>query len=410
MNADLNADDSLADDGWTLAKFEEAVVAADAAGEGLGEIKCRFYTQCTDTQFLVVGVFAVVEAAERNTYFMWDSDGWCLIDEAKFTYYRDDVDTIFAEASEAELALVAPWVSSIDSSQCFDRYVGENAMTENTEDPLADEPWTLAGFERAVVAANDAASKETQTFYSQCTDTQFLVVGIFTTVVRGEVTQYFRWQTDHWSSISEGMFDYYRNDSSTHLVETAADQIEQVEPGATTAPLPEAEVAEEQEKEEEEDVIISFTRTEMVDQAGRASAIAALAHRGQTDKLGYPYIDHPARVASAFDRIFEPVEHCAAWLHDVIEDSDVTAQDLLDAGIWPVVVEAVLLLTRTAEVTNEDYYELIRVNRFARAVKLADIADNLAPWRVRQLDRASRARLSKKYKKALTALGAGGDE
>ena len=94
----------------------------------------------------------------------------------------------------------------------------------------------------------------------------------------------------------------------------------------------------------------------------------------------------------------------------MIEDSDVTAQDLLDAGIWPVVVEAVLLLTRTAEVSNEDYYELIRVNQFARAVKVADIADNLAPWRVRQLDRASRARLSKKYKKALIALGAGGDE
>ena len=158
-------------------------------------------------------------------------------------------------------------------------------MTENTDDPLAVDGWTLAEFERAVVAANDAHSKETQTFYSQCTDTQFLVVGIFTTVVRGKVTHYFRWQTDHWSSISEGMFDYYRNDSSTHLVETAADQIEQVEPGATTAPLPEAEVAEEDEEEGEDD-IISFTRTDMVDQAGRASAIAALAHRGRPTNSG----------------------------------------------------------------------------------------------------------------------------
>jgi hypothetical protein len=403
MNADLNADDSLADDGWTLEEFERAVVAADAAAEQSDETKCRFYTQCTDTQFLVVGVFAVVESAGGTMYAMWDSDGWCLIDEPKFNYYRDDVDTNFAEASEAELALVAPWVSSIDSPQIFTRYLGENSLTENTDEPLADEPWTLAEFDRAVLAANDAHVEEVQTFYSQCTDTQFLIVGIFTTVTRGEVNRYFRWQTDHWSSISEEMFDYCRDDSSTHLVETAADQIEQVEPGATTAPLPEPEV-------NEEDDIISFTKTDMVDQAGRASAIAALAHRGQTDKLGYPYIDQPARVATTFDRIFEPVEHCAAWLHDVIEDSDVTAQDLLDAGIWPVVAEAVLLLTRTADVPNEDYYELIRVNQFARAVKLADIADNLAPWRVRQLDRETQARLSKKYKKALIALDAGGDE
>ena len=409
MNADLNADDPLADDGWTLAEFERAVVAANDAAEQPDEPKCTFYTRCTDTQFLVVGVFAVVESAGRITYFMWDSDGWCLIEEAKFTYYRDDADTNFAEASEAELALVAPGVSAIDSPQFFDRYLGENTMTENTDDPLADAPWRLAEFDRAVLAAKEARVSEIQTFYSECTDTQFLVVGIYTTVTRGESTQFFMWQTDHWTSISEGMFDHSRNDPSTHLVETAADQIEQVEPGATTAPLPEADVNEE-ENEEEEDDIISFTKTDMVDQAGRASAIAALAHRGQTDKLGYPYIDHPARVATAFDRIFEPVEHCAAWLHDVIEDSDVTAQDLLDAGIWPVVVEAVLLLTRTADVPNADYYELIRGNRFARAVKLADIADNLAPWRVRQLDRETQARLSKKYKKALIALNAGDSE
>ena len=404
MNADLNADDELADDGWTLEEFERAVVAANDAAGRPEEPTCTFYTQCTDTQFLVVGVFAVVEDEELTSYLMWDSDGWCVIDEAKFNYSRDDVDTNFAEASEAELGLVAPGVSAIDSPQLFDRYVGDSSMTDNADDPLADEPWTLAEFDRAVLAANDAHVKEIQTFYSECTDTQLLLVGVYTTVTRGEVTRYFMWQTDHWLSITEGMFDCSRNDPYTHVIEAAADQIEQVASGATTAPLPETET------DNEEDNIINFTKTDMVDQAARASAIAALAHRGQTDKLGYPYIDHPARVASTFDRIFEPVEHCVAWLHDVIEDSDVTAQDLRDAGIWPVVVDVVVLLTRTAEVPSEDYYELIRVNPFARAVKLADIADNLAPWRVRQLDRGTQARLSGKYKKALIALGAGGSE
>ncbi len=409
MNADLNADDPLADDGWTLEAFEHALVAGNEDAERPEESKCTFYTRCTDTQFLVVGVFAVVEGAEQTFCFMWDSDGWCLIDEAKFNYYRDDVDTNFAESSEAELAIVAPWVSDIDSPHFLDRYVGEKTMTDTEDDPLAEEPWTLAEFERAAIAANDAHVEEVQTFYSECTDTQFLVVGIFTTLTRGEVTRYFAWQVDHWSSIDEETFEYSRNDSDTHLVKTAADQIEQVAPGSTTAPLPEDDIDDDADDDEEAD-ILTLTKTEMVDQAGRASAIATLAHRGQTDKLGYPYIDHPARVASTFDRMLEPVEHCAAWLHDVIEDADVTAQDLVDAGIWPVVVEAVQLLTRDVSVANEDYYERIRVNPFARAVKLADIADNLAPWRVRQLDRETQARLASKYKKALIALGAGGSE
>ena len=70
MNADLNADDELADDGWTLEEFERAVVAANDAAGRPEEPTCTFYTQCTDTQFLVVGVFAVVEDEELTSYLM----------------------------------------------------------------------------------------------------------------------------------------------------------------------------------------------------------------------------------------------------------------------------------------------------------------------------------------------------
>lgn len=151
--------------------------------------------------------------------------------------------------------------------------------------------------------------------------------------------------------------------------------------------------------------------TDPISQTGRAAAIASIAHRHQSahrhesDKLDYAYITHPARVAANFDRREQPVEHSAAWLHDVIEDTDISAQDLLDAGIWPEVVEIVELLTRNAEVASEAYYERIRRHPLARAVKLADIADNLEPWRVHKLDPETRVRLVKKYQKARIALG-----
>lgn len=148
-----------------------------------------------------------------------------------------------------------------------------------------------------------------------------------------------------------------------------------------------------------------LSETDAISQSGMASAIASIAHRRQVDKLGQPYIDHPARVAEAFDAIGQPVEHCAAWLHDVIEDTDITAQDLRDAGILPEIVLVVELLTRRDDTSDEDYYEGIARHPQARAVKLADIADNSASWRVGRLDHETQVRLAQKYRKALLALG-----
>jgi (p)ppGpp synthase/HD superfamily hydrolase len=95
-------------------------------------------------------------------------------------------------------------------------------------------------------------------------------------------------------------------------------------------------------------------------QHGIAVGIATIAHRGQLDKLGDDYVDHPARVAENFDWLNEPVEHCTAWLHDVIEDTDISASDLLKAGMLPEIVAAVELLTRRADVADADYYDRIR--------------------------------------------------
>lgn len=134
-----------------------------------------------------------------------------------------------------------------------------------------------------------------------------------------------------------------------------------------------------------------------------AQTIATIAHEGQTDKSGCAYIEHPAAVASFVTTDDEKV---VAWLHDVIEDTAITAEHLLEMGFPAHIVDAVVLLTRTKEVSVEDYYLRIRKNPLARNVKLADIKHNTLPSRTEILPKDVQKRLDKKYKKALRALGA----
>ena len=132
-----------------------------------------------------------------------------------------------------------------------------------------------------------------------------------------------------------------------------------------------------------------------------ARAIASIAHRGQTDKSGEPYIDHPRRIA---ERLTDPSQVAAAWLHDVIEDCGISAQDLAAAGIPGDVIDAVVLLTRSDEYTSDHYYASIRENPIALAVKLADIDDNTDEERLAKLDTETQERLREKYRAAIRAL------
>ncbi|WP_243648529.1 hypothetical protein [Agromyces fucosus] len=141
-------------------------------------------------------------------------------------------------------------------------------------------------------------------------------------------------------------------------------------------------------------------------QVALAKGIAFAAHRGQLDQIGAEYIDHPGRVAERFDPVSEPVLVAAAWLHDVLEDTAVTAQNLLEAGVQPEVVEIVQLLTRTPDVSDDAYYARIARHPVARRVKLADLDDNTAPWRVRRLEYDVQLRLAEKYRHAREALSA----
>ncbi|WP_136710040.1 hypothetical protein [Agromyces sp. H66] len=151
---------------------------------------------------------------------------------------------------------------------------------------------------------------------------------------------------------------------------------------------------------------VQLSASDAIAQVSLAKGIAFIAHRGRLDRSGAPYIDHPGRIAERFDPVTETVEAASAWLHDVLEDSPVTAQELFEAGVMPHIIEVVQLLTRTPDTSPEEYYARIRRSPIARRVKLADIDDNTARWRLRRLEYETQLRLVEKYRVARQALGA----
>ena len=109
----------------------------------------------------------------------------------------------------------------------------------------------------------------------------------------------------------------------------------------------------------------------------KALVYAYNAHHGQLDYNGIPFIFHPLHLAEQMD---DEISCCAALLHDIVEDTDLTLEDLRKE--FPEeVVEAVALLTHTdsAEHSHEDYFAYIRAIKnhpIAKRIKLADIAHN----------------------------------
>jgi (p)ppGpp synthase/HD superfamily hydrolase len=132
-----------------------------------------------------------------------------------------------------------------------------------------------------------------------------------------------------------------------------------------------------------------------------AIALATTAHDGQVDKSGRPYIGHPLRVMASVTG-----EHAqmAAVLHDVIEDTPVTASDLLARGCPTVVVDALVALSQLPDEPQDVYLRRVAANPLALSVKRADIADNLSPARMARLDAALQERLQAKYANALRLL------
>lgn len=105
-----------------------------------------------------------------------------------------------------------------------------------------------------------------------------------------------------------------------------------------------------------------------------AKKVATAAHEGQIRRRGDPYITHPARIAARVDDRLKPI----AWLHDVVEDTNITVADLRSIGFPAYIVEAVDLLTHRKSDSNEVYWKKILTNKDAVSIKLEDIRDNLA--------------------------------
>lgn len=134
----------------------------------------------------------------------------------------------------------------------------------------------------------------------------------------------------------------------------------------------------------------------------QAMKLAYEAHHGQVDKSGVPYILHPVHLAEQME---DELSCTVALLHDTVEDTAVTLEDLAKAFPQEV-AEAVALLTHTPGTDYFDYVQAIRKNPIALKVKLADLAHNsdttrcigtpIAPERIHALQ--------EKYKKAYALL------
>ena len=130
----------------------------------------------------------------------------------------------------------------------------------------------------------------------------------------------------------------------------------------------------------------------------KAMKIAYAAHHGQVDYNGIPYIFHPIHLAEGMD---DEYSCCVALLHDTVEDTAVTLEQL--AAEFPKeVVEAVDLLTHADGVEYFDYVRAIKANPVAVQVKLADLSHNGDPKRICNQGNQERRRI--KYAAARAIL------
>lgn len=131
----------------------------------------------------------------------------------------------------------------------------------------------------------------------------------------------------------------------------------------------------------------------------KAEEIATVAHEGQFDRCGVEYINHPRTVASYVD---DPKEKIIAWLHDTIEDTDVTEADLRPV-FGDEITDIVLILTKYPGDEYFDYIGRVMKNDTAINVKLADLTHNMRPDRIKNPTQKDLERFEK-YKKAYNML------
>jgi len=132
----------------------------------------------------------------------------------------------------------------------------------------------------------------------------------------------------------------------------------------------------------------------------KAMRLSFEAHKNQVDKSGMPYVYHPFHLAEQMETEETVI---VALLHDVVEDTDYTLDDIRAMGFPDSVVEALALLTHDKSVPYMDYVAQIKDNPIAKAVKLADLKHNSDLSRLDIIDEKALKRVEK-YAAAMRTL------
>lgn len=126
------------------------------------------------------------------------------------------------------------------------------------------------------------------------------------------------------------------------------------------------------------------------------------AHKEQIDKSGMPYVFHPFYVA---EQMKTEETTIVALLHDLVEDTEYTIDDLIKMGFDKAITDAIALMTHAENLDYMDYVRMIKENPIARTVKLADLKHNSDLTRLDTIDESALSR-KEKYLKAIELLEA----
>lgn len=132
----------------------------------------------------------------------------------------------------------------------------------------------------------------------------------------------------------------------------------------------------------------------------KAMIIAYNAHQNQFDKANVPYIYHPIHIAEQMDTELECI---VALLHDVVEDTDITLNDL-EKEFPQEVIDLLKILTHDKKIDYIEYIKKVKTNPIATKIKIADLKHNSDITRLENITTTDLKRIEK-YKKALEILG-----
>jgi len=133
-----------------------------------------------------------------------------------------------------------------------------------------------------------------------------------------------------------------------------------------------------------------------------AISIAHQAHAGQVDKAGHPYIEHPLAVMAQVDTLAAKI---VAVLHDAVEDSDLTIEQLVSQGFPAALTDSIVAITKIEGESYEEYLERVMSDPLALQVKVADMTHNLDLTRIAKPTAKDFARIEK-YQEVIKRLKA----